>query len=170
MKVVSMYRSHPHNTATSMARRVSARRAMTLLELSVVAVIVGLLGVMAATRYGSATMADVGAGGFARRVALDCSQARRRAIATGDNHLVRFTIVAGKATQYAVYRRQGASTNVVDDIHVVPANVDVTTGGATDVEFTFTGEALASYTITVQAPDRTWTVTLPQVTGKAFVQ
>ena len=40
-----------------------------------------------------------------------------------------------------VYRRQGASTTLVDDVHAVPADVTVTTGGATDVEFTFTGEA-----------------------------
>ncbi|MCI0332162.1 MAG: prepilin-type N-terminal cleavage/methylation domain-containing protein [Planctomycetes bacterium] len=153
-----------------MARRASARRAMTLLELSVVTAIIGLLAVMAATRYGSSTMADVGAQGFARRLALDFTQARQRAIATGDNHLVRFTIAGGKATQYALYRRQGVSTTLVDEVNVVPADVNVTTAGTTDAEFTFTGEALASYTITIQAPDRTWTVTVPQVTGKAFVQ
>jgi prepilin-type N-terminal cleavage/methylation domain-containing protein len=147
-----------------------ARRAMTLLELTVVVAIIGMLGVMAATRYSAATMADVGADGFARRLALDCAQARRRAIATGDNHLVRMTIVGGKATQYGLYRRQGGSTTLVDDLCTVPASVDVTTGGAVDLEFTFTGEALASYTVTVQAPDRTSTVTIPQVTGKAFVQ
>jgi hypothetical protein len=84
--------------------------------------------------------------------------------------MLRFTLAGGNATQYAVYRRQGAATTVVDEIHAVPAGVTVTTGGATDVEFTFIGEALASYTINVQAPDRTWTVTVPQVTGKAFVQ
>jgi hypothetical protein len=115
-------------------------------------------------------MADVGAQGFARRLALDCSQARRRAIATGDNHLLRFTTSGGQASQYALYRRQGVNTTLVDDVHAVPADVTVTTAGATDLEFTFTGEALASYTVTIQAPDRTWTVTVPQVTGKAFVQ
>jgi hypothetical protein len=62
------------------------------------------------------------------------------------------------------------STTLVDEVHIVPADVEVTTAGITDAEFTFTGEALASYAITVQAPDRTWTVTVPQVTGKAFVQ
>ena len=62
---------------------------------------------MAVTRYGTTTIADVGAQGFARRLALDCSQARRRAIATGDNHLLRFTLSGGKATQYASYRRSG---------------------------------------------------------------
>jgi prepilin-type N-terminal cleavage/methylation domain-containing protein len=143
---------------------------MTLLELSVVVVIIGLLSAMAATRYGSSTVADVGAQGFARRLALDFTQARQRAIALGDNHLVRFTIVGGKATQYGLYRRSGASTTLVDEVCLVPADVDVTTAGTTDAEFTFTGEALASYTITIQAPDRTCTVTVPQVTGKAFVQ
>jgi type II secretory pathway pseudopilin PulG len=142
---------------------------MTLLELVAVVMIIGLVAAVAATRYGSNTMAHVGAQGFARRLALDCSQARRRAIATGDNHLVRMTVVSGKATQYGLYRRSGASTTLVDDVCPVPANVDVTTS-VTDLEFTFTGQALASYTVTVQAPDRTWTVTVPQVTGKAFVQ
>jgi hypothetical protein len=143
---------------------------MTLLELAAVAFIVGLLGVMAATRYGASAIADVDAQGFAQRIALDCSQARRRAVATGDNHLLRFTLVGGEASQYALFRRQGANTNQVDAVHTVPTDVTVTTGGATDVEFTFTGEALASYTVTIQAPDRTWTVTVPQVTGKAFLQ
>jgi len=111
----------------------------------------------------------VSAQGFARRIALDCSHARRLAIATGDNHFLQFTIVGGQATQYALYRRQGAGTTLVDDIRAVPADVTVTTGGASDLEFTFVGEALASYTITVQAPDRSLSVTVPQVTGKAFL-
>ncbi len=77
-------------------------------------------------------------------------------------------MLAAVATEYAIYRRQGVNTTLVDQVHTVPADVTVTTG-ATDAEFTYVGEALASYTITVQAPDRSWTVTVPQVTGKAFV-
>ncbi len=162
--------SHLPTTATRMARRAQVRRAMTLLELSAVVAIIGLLGVMAATRYGSSTLADVGAQGFARRLSLDLLQARQRAIASGNNHFVRFTIDGGNVTQYAVYQRQGVTTTLVDEVNAVPADVNVTTAGTTDAEFTYTGEAMASYTITVQAPDRTWTVTVPQVTGKAFVQ
>jgi hypothetical protein len=123
---------------------------------------------MVATRYGSAAIADADGQGFARRIALDCLQARRLAIATAQNHLLRFTIVGGEATSYAIYRRNGANTTLVDQVHTVPADVTVTTS-ATDVEFTYVGEALASYTVTVQAPDRTLTVTVPQVTGKAFI-
>lgn len=142
---------------------------MTLLELAAVLFMVGLLGLMAATRYGATTLADVDAQGFARRLALDCAQARRRAIATGDNHLIRFFVSGGSASQYALYRRSGATTTLVDSVRFTPSSVTVTTT-ATDLEFTFTGESPASYTVTIQAPDRTWTITIPQVTGKAFLQ
>ena len=164
-----MRQPHLHGSATSMARRAKARRAMTLLELSAVVFIIGLLGLMAATRFGSSTLADTDAQGFARRLALDCAQARRRAIANGDNHLVRFTVVSGQATQYAIYRRSGGSTTLVDSVRTKPTNVSVTTS-ATDLEFRLTGEALGSYTVTITAPDKTFTVTVPQATGKSFVQ
>jgi prepilin-type N-terminal cleavage/methylation domain-containing protein len=159
-----------HSTTLIMARRAAARRAMTLLEIIAVTAIIGIVSLMAATRYSVTTVADVGAQGFARRVALDCSQARRRAIATGDNHMLRFTLSGPNATQYAVYRRIAGVPTLVDDVHSVPANVTVTTGGVTDLEFQFTGEALASYTVTVTSADRNRTITVPQVTGKAFVQ
>jgi type II secretory pathway pseudopilin PulG len=143
---------------------------MTLFELIGVILIVGIVSAMAVTRYSSNTLADIGATGFARRVSLDCAQARRRAISTGNNHLLRFTLVGGNATQYGLYSKVGTTYTLVDDVHAVPANVTVTTGGATDVEFQFTGEALASYTISINSADRNKTVTIPQVTGKAFVQ
>jgi hypothetical protein len=143
---------------------------MTLMELASVVLIIGLVGTAVVTRYGGSTVADVGAQGFARRLALDCLQARRRTISTGDNHLLRFTIAGGLATQYALYRRQGGSVTLVDDIRTVPSDVTVTTGGAVDLEFAFTGEALASYTVVAQAPGRTRTVTIYQVTGQAVVQ
>lgn len=165
-----MNESHLDERVSIMARRAAARRAMTLFEIIAVTFIIGIVSLMAVTRYSTTTIADVGAQGFARRVALDCSQARRRAIATGDNHLLRFTLSGGNATQYAVYRKISGVPTLVDDVHSVPANVTVTTGGVTDVEFQFTGEALASYTVTVTSTDRTRTVTIPQVTGRAFVQ
>jgi type II secretory pathway pseudopilin PulG len=143
---------------------------MTLLELIAVVLIIGLLGAMAVVRFGGSAIADVGAQGFARRLAIDCQQARRRAISTGDNHFLRFSVSGGVASQYAVYRRQGGSDVRVDSIRVVPDDVTVSTGGATDVAFTFTGEAIASYSITVQGPDRTWNVIVAQLTGQAFVE
>jgi prepilin-type N-terminal cleavage/methylation domain-containing protein len=164
-----MFKSHQKSKTYVMARGAAARRAMTLFEIIAVVAIIGTVSLMATTRYSAATISDVGAQGFARRVALDCSQARRRAIATGDNHLLRFTLTGGNATQYGVYRKVSGVPTLVDDIHAVPANVTVMTGGVTDLEFQYTGEALASYTVTVTSANRTRTVTVPQVTGKAFV-
>jgi hypothetical protein len=132
--------------------------------------LVGLVGTMAVSRYSGSTVSDVGAQGFARRLALDCLQARRRAISKGENHLLRFTLASGQATQYALYQRQGGSVVLIDDVRTVPSGVTVTTGGAVDLEFTFTGEALASYAISVQSPNRTRTVNVYQVTGQAVVQ
>ena len=88
----------PTRETTSMARPASVRRAMTLLEIAGVVVIIGVLSVMAVTRFGASTISDVNGQGFARRIALDCSHARRLAIATGYNHLLRFTLSGGSAT------------------------------------------------------------------------
>jgi type II secretory pathway pseudopilin PulG len=150
------------------ARR--TRGAMTLLELVAVVLLIGLVGAAAVTRYGGSAVSDVSAQGFARRLALDCLQARRRAISKGGNHLLRFTIVSGQATQYGFYERQGGSVVLLDDVRTVPGGVTVTTGGAVDLEYTFTGEALASYAISIQSPNRTRTVNVYQVTGQAVVQ
>jgi type II secretory pathway pseudopilin PulG len=143
---------------------------MSLLELTAVVLIIGLVGAVVVTSYGGSAVADAGAQGFARRLALDCLQARRRAISTGDNHLLRFTLAGGEATQYALYRRQGAALELVDSLRPVPDDVTVGTAGAVDVEFAFTGEALASHAITVQGPHRSLTVVVFQVTGRAVVQ
>lgn len=141
---------------------------MTLLEVIAVVVIIGIVAASVATRFGFATLGDTGAAGFARELSLDCLQARRRAISTGDDHTVRFTIAGGKATQYALYQRGGSGDVLVDQVHVVPDDVTVTPS-ATDFEFTFTGDSLASYTAAIQGPDRSWNVTIVQATGKAFV-
>src|SRR3954447_20216942 len=167
--LVTVGRQAMSTALNSLAPRFS-RSAMTLFELIAVTFIIGIVSLMATTHYSTTTIADIGATGFARRLALDCGQARRRAIATGDNHIVRFTLSGANATQYALYRRQGGSTTLVDDVHAVPANVTVITGGVTDAEFQFTGEALASYTINITAADRSKSVTVMQVTGRAFVQ
>lgn len=153
-----------------MARRALARRAMTLSEVIAVVTILGLLGAMAFMRFGNDALGDVGAQGFARHLTLDCLQARARSISTGDNHFLQFTLAGPNATQYALYRRQGGTDVRVDDVQVVPTDVVVNTGGDAQFEFSFTGEALAAYSVTVAGPDRTWQVAIPQLTGSAIWQ
>jgi len=159
-------------TVSNMARRASARRAMSLLELVGVVAIVGLLGLMAATRYGHGAIGKEGAQGFARRLVADCMQARRRAISTGENHYLQFTLSGGDATQYALYRRLSGSNVRVDDIHNVPSDFTVSPEGTPEIEFAFTGEALATYQIVIEetANSGGWRVNVMQITGKAFMQ
>jgi prepilin-type N-terminal cleavage/methylation domain-containing protein len=160
--------THGRHAASTTARLASARRAVTLLEIIAVVVIIGIVAASVATRFGFSTIANTGAEGFARELSMDCLQARRRAISTGNDHTVRFTVSGGKATQYAVYRRGSSGDVLVDQAHFVPDDV-IVTPNSTDFEFTFTGDTLAPYTAVVQGPDRSWNVTVVQATGKALV-
>ena len=151
-----------------MARRRDANRAMSFLEVITVVTILGILGAMAFMKFGHDTIADIGAQSLARQIALDCLQARSRAISTGENHYLLFTLSGPNATQYAVYRDPVGTDVRVDDIHAVPSGVTVTPS-ASQVTFQFTGVASASYTITVSGPNRSFQVAIVQLSGTATV-
>jgi prepilin-type N-terminal cleavage/methylation domain-containing protein len=146
------------------ARRLQRRRAFNLLEMVAVLAIVALLAAAGVTRFGSGTLENVGAEGFARKLALDLLQARRRTIATGDNHYLQLTVAGSNVTSYVMYRRASGGDVVVEEMRTVPAGVTVATS-ATTLEFDFSGASLAAYTITVNGPNRTWTVSTVMATG-----
>lgn len=151
-----------------MACRDSSRRAMSLLELTIVAVILGLLTTAAITRFGHDAIGNGGAEGFARKLALSLSHARRSTIATGDNHFLQLTSSGGSVTSYALIRRAAGGDTQVDQTRTVPTDVTVTSGTSV-LEFDFDGAALGSYSITVAGPDRTWTVLVVMLTGAVQV-
>jgi hypothetical protein len=126
--------------------------------------IVALLAAAGVTRFGSSTLENAGADGFARKLAVDLQQARRRTIATGDNHYLQLTIVASKVTSYVMVRRAAGGDVVVDQTRTVPSGVTVTASNGT-LEFDFDGAALAAYSVVVAGPNRTWTVSTIMATG-----
>ena len=129
--------------------------------------VLAILGILAAAgmaRWGRDLIKNVGAETDARRIALDLHQARRRAISTGSNHLVRFNPSVGAATSFTVYRRSGMSVTAVEATRDVPAGVTVTPSHA-DAEFTFEGTSLAAYSITVAGPSKSFTVSVVTATG-----
>lgn len=143
---------------------VSRRRGFNLIELTAVLAVISLLAAASLTQFGSRTVENLSADGFARRMALDLVQARRRTIATGDNHYLLLTPSAASPTSYAVYRRVGAGSTLVESARSRPSGVTFSASAAT-LEFDFDGAALAGYTATVTGPNRTWTITTTMATG-----
>ncbi len=147
----------------------TARRAVTLLELLAVVAILGIFAVIAVSRIGPDALQNFGARADTRRLALDLLQARRRSIATGENHYLAFAGGGGPTTGYTLYRRSASSGNIaVDEPHAFPGDVVVVTSHA-EAEFTFEGTALAAYQVTLVGPQQTWQVDVVPVTGTARV-
>lgn len=163
---MSLLLSEKRRKETVRARRAKARRALTLLEMLAAVAIMGMLVLMAVPYFGHDTLSNAGAHGFTRRLALDLSRARRATISTGDNHYVKFTLLSGKATDYTIMRTPngGGSDTQIDSVRLVPDGVTVTPSSA-NCEFVFDGSASATYTITIDAPDRDFTITVIAATG-----
>jgi len=155
-----------HGATTT--RPLMTRRGVTLLELIAVVTILGFFTVVAISRIGPGTLVNFGARADARRLAVDLLQARRRSIATGENHYLAFTVVGGEATDYTLYRRKAGGDVAMDSPHEFPGNVVVTASHA-DAEFTFEGAALAAYQIALTGPEQTWQVDVVPVTGSIDV-
>jgi hypothetical protein len=147
-----------------MARCAPARRAMSLLELAVVASLLGLLALAGISRFGFDTLGNGGAEGYARKLSLGLLHARRATIATGDNHYLQLTTGGSSVTSFHLMRRASGGDVQVDQTRAVPADVTVTSA-QTVLEFDFDGSALAPYSISVAGPDRSWTVAVTQLTG-----
>lgn len=147
-----------------------ARGAYTLLELLAVVSLLGILALAAAGAFRPETIGDLDGRVTAQQLAWDLAQARRRAIATGDNHLLVFAISGGQLTGYTLHRRLPDSSLVaVDAQRTFPAHVTVT-GSSSTPEFNFEGAALAGYTFQVQSPHDTANLTVAQATGTVLVQ
>jgi prepilin-type N-terminal cleavage/methylation domain-containing protein len=142
---------------------------MNLLELLVVLTLIGIFAAVAAARLGPSPLQNFGAGADARRLALDLVQARRRAIATGDNHYLEFASIGGNVVGYTLYRRlSGGGVQAVDAYRTF-AQQETVTASHVQAEFDFEGAALAAYQITFTGPGRTWQVSVVPATGAARV-
>lgn len=141
-----------------------ARRGFSLVELVAVVAIVGMLAAAGIMRFGYSTVDNLSGEGFARKLALDLIQARRRTIATGDNHYLQLSPSAGNFTSYVMYRRASGGDTVVEQSRTRPSGVTASASHAT-LEFDFDGAALAAYSASIVGPNRTWTVSAVMATG-----
>lgn len=130
-------------------------------------VVLAVFALVAIGKVGRDTFLDVGAKSHAQRLAVDLSQARRRSIATGENHYLGFINDGGSITGYTLYRRDATLGNVAaDEPYEFPADVIVTVSHS-EAEFDFEGSALAAYQIDLAGPNQTWRVNVVLTTGTA---
>lgn len=148
------------------ARREKSRRAFSLLELTAVVFILGLIATMAVTNFGHDTLTVTEGSGFARCLLMDLRQARQRTITTGDDHSVQFTSSGGAIASYTVMQDTGGGAVAVERTVDVPRGVTVT--ASPSWEFDFEGTLTAgSGVIQIDGATDRWTITVYTATGAA---
>jgi prepilin-type N-terminal cleavage/methylation domain-containing protein len=145
------------------------RRGVTLVELLVVVTLMGIFASVAAARFGPTLLGDFGSQSDARRLSLDLWQTQRLAILTGDNHYLQFTLSNGIAVGYQLFRRRADGTTAPADAYRLFTTQVSTTASHAQLEFTFEGQALAAYAVTLSGAHRSWQVTIAPITGSVRV-
>jgi hypothetical protein len=140
-----------------------SRRALSLLELLLVATLLALAAAIVVARNGRTLLGNYGAGGDARRVALTLQQARRAAITSGTTHGVVFNSSGGALVSTSVVRVSGGNT-VIDGPYVFPPGLTVTTSHA-QMDFNFSGATAAAYWVQLNGSNRQWRIDVVPVTG-----
>ena len=145
-----------------MRNRTIQRRGVTLLELLAVVTLLGIFAAVAITRYGRSVFGDFGSQAGARTLSLALLQTQRTAITSGDNHFLEFN--AATATSYSLQQRTGTGTVLIDGPHDLSSDMQVVVSH-TVMEFTFEGQALAPYVITIAGENREWQVDVIPISG-----
>lgn len=161
---------HMHCTQRN-ARPPRERRAYSLLELTAVVAIVGLMAGMAAIRFGHDTLSVTAAEGCVRQLAMSMKLARRQAITEGTPAAVVLTRASGEVESVGIFRVAGGGDVPTEAIVSVPTGVSVS--AASDRwEFDYAGSLAtppAGGTVTVDAPGWQWSVTVNAATGHVGV-
>ena len=150
------------------ARRGVPRRALSLLELTAVVAVAGILAIAGIATFGHRTLSNGAAEGYARKLSLALTHARRATISTGDNHFVQFSPASGTITSFTIVRRASGGDVQVEQTHEVPSDVTISSVSRS-LEFDFDGTALAGYSVDISASDRSWNVSVTQLTGSIGV-
>ncbi len=160
-----------HNVVFANARPHHERRAFSLLELTAVIAIVGLISGMAIIRFGHDTIAVVDGEGFVSRLSKSLQVARRISIAEGSGGTLQFNRDSGNVASFQILRDTGSGDVEVDSIVSVPNDVTVTTP-ADRWNYDYSGALVtpaSGGTITVNAPGWTWTLQSFATTGHCRV-
>ncbi|MGL4512038.1 MAG: pilus assembly FimT family protein [Lacipirellulaceae bacterium] len=109
---------------TANARPPRERRAFSLLELTTVVAIVGMVAGLAVMRFGHSGVETIDAEGIARKLAWTVHCARRQAISEGEPAAIVFTKSGSNVTSWQLARIDGGD-QPVDDRVVVPGTLEL---------------------------------------------
>ncbi len=156
---------------SSNARPLHERRAFSLLELTAVIVIIGLIAGLGISRFGHDSLGVSQGEGFTRKLVLGLQLARRQAISEGVNAAVVLTQTGGNVTQWTIVRAASGGDETTEVNVVVPSNVSVTTSDYR-WEFDYTGQLVAPVgggLITIGLTSRGWNLQVSAATGHVNV-
>ena len=141
-------------------RSVPDRRGVSLLELALVVVLIGIFTAVAANRSDGA-FEDVQVRTQARTVAGLLRTARRRAILTGRDSGLRYVRTGTRISAVVPVERVGAALVDTDDPVAVPDDIKAFTS-ATDATFDFEGLGpAAGHAVNFVGPNRNWDIYIP---------
>ena len=136
------------------------------MELLAVVTLMGIFAAVAISRYGRSVFGDFGSQAGARTLSLALLQTQRAAITSGDNHFLEFN--SSTPTAYSLKQRTGLGTVLVAGPYDLSADMDVAVSH-TAMEFTFEGQALAAYVITISGDNREWQLDVIPISGAVRV-
>ncbi len=136
------------------------------MELLAVVTIIGIFAAVLTSRVGRSVFADFGSGAVARELSLDLLTCQRAAIATGDNHFLRFVVGGGNVASYRMMRTTASGDVAVDAIKPISDDVTVAiTAPTNDMTFRFEGQADAAYQIDIAGQNRSYRVSVVPING-----
>ncbi|QDT68588.1 hypothetical protein MalM25_15110 [Planctomycetes bacterium MalM25] len=155
------------NHRSTDARPRYERRAFSLLELTAVVAIAGVLSAAAVVRWGDYALTTASAQGFARSVAQSLHLAQRQAIGEGSPAAVVLVRDSGVVTALRVVRVTSGGDQVTEAEIAVPNGVTLT-GSSDRWEFNYSGALntpVAGGKIGIGDGDWNWDLTVNALTG-----
>ena len=138
-----------HKPLREISDQMNNERGVTLTEVIMIIGIIGMLAAMSIPRTGGQALDKYTAYTATHRIITDIRYARRLAITTGKNHVVRFSPTGGPYTEYKIFRTEGAGETQVGEPKQIPEQITCT--GTEEFTFQPLGNASSDGTVSLSA-------------------
>lgn len=136
----------------------------TIIELVAIIAIIGILVVMSVPRLGAFGKSEARA--TSRQIIADMRYARRLAIATAKNHIVRFYPSGGPYSEYRFFRIDGETEEQVGEVRQISEQIICT--GTEEITFNPLGYTSGSALISLRVGEEEYEVNVVAATGRVY--